>query len=114
MTVHHCHIRRIYQLHLVTYYPPFLKIQKFFCGAYIGISNNLCSTVDKLVSVLRLYLTNVSVVFKLNNYTSTSDLQPSTAIATQLPDQLVITQIRTIGCSFKFIIALTVPSMKLV
>ena len=36
-------------------------------------------------------------------YYSTSDLQPSTAIVNQLPDQLVTTQIRTIGRSFKFI-----------
>ena len=39
--------------------------------------------------------------------TSTSDLQPSTAIANQLPGQLVSTQIRTRGPNcFKFIIAL--------
>ena len=47
-------------------------------------------------------------------YSSKSDLQPSAAIANQLPDQLITTQIGTIGPSFKFIIALTVLSMKLV
>ena len=48
---------------------------------------------------------------KINIFTSTNDLQPSTAIANQLPDQLVPTQIRTIGYSFKLIIASTVPSI---
>ena len=47
-----------------------------------------------------------------NYCTSTSDLQPSTAIVNRLPDQLDRTQIRTIG--IKFIIALTVSSIKLV
>ena len=37
------------------------------------------------------------------NITSTSDLQPSTVIANQLPGQLASTEIRTIG--IKFIIA---------
>ena len=56
--------------------------------------------------------TKVTFYNPYNYGTSTSDLQPSTAIANQLPDQLVPTQIRTIG--IKFIIALTVPSIKLV
>ena len=39
--------------------------------------------------------------------TSTSELQPSTTIANQLPDHLVSTQIRSIGLNcFIFIIAL--------
>ena len=46
-----------------------------------------------------------------NYCTSTSDLQPSTAIVNRLPDQLVPTQIRTIGIK---LIALTVSSIKLV
>ena len=46
-----------------------------------------------------------------NYCTSTSDLQPSTFV-NRLPDQLVPTQIRTIG--IKLIIALTVSSIKLV
>ena len=33
--------------------------------------------------------------------TSTSDLQPSTVIANQLPGQLVSTEIKTIGCMLK-------------
>ena len=45
--------------------------------------------------------------------TSTSYLQPSTANTNQLPVQLVSTQIRTIGRRFKFMIALTVPSIKI-
>ena len=46
---------------------------------------------------------------------STSDLQPSTAIANQLPDHLVSTQIRTIRLNcFIFVIALIVPSTKVV
>ena len=45
----------------------------------------------------------------------TSDLQPSTAIANQLPGHLVSTQIRTIGLNcFKFIIESIVPSTKIV
>ena len=47
--------------------------------------------------------------------TSTSDLQPSTAIANQLPGHLGSTQISTIGLNcFKFIIESTVPSTKIV
>ena len=46
---------------------------------------------------------------------STSDLQPSTAIANQLPGQLFSTQIRTRGPNcFKFIIALIMPSRNMV
>ena len=45
----------------------------------------------------------------------TSDLQPSTAIANQLPGHLVSTQIRTIGLNcFKFIIESIVSSTKIV
>ena len=47
--------------------------------------------------------------------TSTSDLQPSTAIANQLPGRLVSTQIRTGGPNcFKFIIALIMLSRNIV
>ena len=47
--------------------------------------------------------------------TSSGDLQPSTAIANQLPGQLVSTQIRTTrpNC-FKFIIALIMTSTNIV
>ena len=47
--------------------------------------------------------------------TSSGDLQPSTAIANQLPGQLVYTQITTRGPNcFKFIIALIMPSINIV
>ena len=47
--------------------------------------------------------------------TSSGDLQPSTAIANQLPGQLVYTQITTRGPNcFKFIIALIMPSRNIV
>ena len=47
--------------------------------------------------------------------TSSGDLQPSTAIANQLPGHLVSTQIRTIGVNcFKFIIKSIIPSTKIV
>ena len=47
--------------------------------------------------------------------TSTSDLQPSTATANQLPGQLVYTQITTRGLNcFKFIIALIILSRNIV
>ena len=47
--------------------------------------------------------------------TSSSDLQPSTAIVNQLPGQLVYTQITTRGPNcFKFIIALIMPSRNIV
>ena len=48
----------------------------------------------------------MKLLFLLLGYvTRTSDLQPSTAIAKQLPGHLVSTQIRTIGLNcFKFII----------
>ena len=39
------------------------------------------------------------MIFKF--ITSTSDLQPSTAIVNQLPGQLVSIEIRTIGCRLK-------------
>ena len=47
--------------------------------------------------------------------TSSGDLQPSTALANQLPAQLVSTQIRTTrpNC-FKFIIALIMTSTNIV
>ena len=47
--------------------------------------------------------------------TSSSDLQPSTALANQLPSQLVSTQIKTTrpNC-FKFIIALIMTSTNIV
>ena len=47
--------------------------------------------------------------------TSSSDLQPSTALANQLPGQLVSTQISTTrpNC-FKFIIALIMTSINIV
>ena len=51
----------------------------------------------------------------LGYVTSSSDLQPSTAIANQLPGQLVYTQITTRGPNcFKFIIALIMPSRNIV
>ena len=47
--------------------------------------------------------------------TSSGDLQPSTAIANQLPGQLVYTQITTRGPNcFKFITALIMPSRNIV
>ena len=47
--------------------------------------------------------------------TSSGDLQPSTAIANQLPGQLVYTQITTRGPNcFKFIIPLIMPSRNIV
>ena len=47
--------------------------------------------------------------------TSSGDLQPSTAIANQLPGQLVYTQITTRGPNcFKFIMALIMPSRNIV
>ena len=53
--------------------------------------------------------------FLLVVITSSSDLQPSTAIANQLPGQLVYTQITTRGPNcFKFIIALIMPSRNVV
>ena len=57
MIVHHCHIRKIYQLHLVTYYPRFLKkIEIIFSGTYISISSKFCCAVDNLVDVLSYIL----------------------------------------------------------
>ena len=47
--------------------------------------------------------------------TSTSDLQPSTAIVSQLPGHLVSTEIRIIGLNcFNFIMESIVPSTKIV
>ena len=47
--------------------------------------------------------------------TSSGDLQPSTAIANQLPGQLVYTQITTRGPNcFKFIMALIMPSRNII
>ena len=51
----------------------------------------------------------------LGYVTSTSDLQPSTAIANQLPSQIFSTQIKTRGPNcFKFIIALIMLSRHIV
>ena len=48
--------------------------------------------------VLCMNLLIMKLLFLLLRYvTSTSDLQPSTAIANQLPSQIVSTQIRTTG-----------------
>ena len=50
-----------------------------------------------------------------NILSSTSDLQPSTAIANQLPGQLVSIKISTRGPNcFKFIIALIMPSRNII
>ena len=55
------------------------------------------------------------IMFIIIIITSSGDLQPSTAIANQLPGQLVYTQITTRGPNcFKFIIALIMPSRKIV
>ena len=63
-------------------------------------------------------LINYEIIFLLLGYyviTSSSDLQPSTAIANQLPGQLVYTQITTRGPNyFNFIIALIMPSRNIV
>ena len=59
--------------------------------------------------------TNTSIIIIIIIITSSGDLQPSTALANQLPGQLVSTQIRTTrpNC-FKFIIALIMTSTNIV
>ena len=72
----------------------------------------------KFLSYLRPFrdeiLTAIFILFSTWLLTSTCDLQPSTAIANQLPGHLVSTQIRTIGLNhFKFI-ELIMPNTKIV
>ena len=88
----------IYATYIHTYY---------YCYYYY----NACNTDFHLFIVLggEIIIIIITIII-----TSTSDLQSSTAIANQLPDQLVPTHISTIGRSFRFIIAFTVPSMQLV
>ena len=58
---------------------------------------------------------NYTIIIIIIIITSSGDLQPSTAIANQLPGQLVYTQITTRGPNcFKFIIALIMPSRNIV
>ena len=53
--------------------------------------------------------------FFSSNLSSSGDLQPSIAIANQLPGQLVYTQITTRGPNcFKFIMALIMPSRNII
>ena len=64
---------------------------------------------------LTSFLTTIFIFLSTWLITTISDLQPSTAIANQLPGQLVSTQIRTCrpNC-FKFIIALIMTSTNIV
>ena len=56
----------------------------------------------------------ISIIILLNIITSTSNLQPSTAIANQLPGHWVSTQIRTMWLNyFTFSIALIVSNTKI-
>ena len=65
--------------------------------------------------VVFVYELIMKLFLLLGYVNSTSDLQPSTAVANQLPGQIASTQIRTIGLNcFMFIIALIVPSTKIV
>ena len=58
---------------------------------------------------------HVHIIFIIIIITSSGDLQPSTAIANQLPGQLVYTQITTRGpIFFNFIIPLIMPSRNIV
>ena len=62
-----------------------------------------------------VYYFNPTTSIIIVTITSTSDLQPITAIANQLPGQLVYTQVTTRGPNcFKFIIALIMPSSNIV
>ena len=64
---------------------------------YLILSSYLRPFCDKILTAIFILLSTWLL-------TSTSDLQPSTAIANQLPGHLVSTQIRTIGLNrFKFI-----------
>ena len=64
---------------------------------------------------IRMYTLYVCFIMFVIVYNSSSDLQPSTALANQLPGQLVSTQIRTTrpNC-FKFIMALIMTSTNIV
>ena len=53
------------------------------------LSFTLCIIIHRWINIINYWVTII--------ITSTSDLQPSTAILNQLPDQSVSTQIRTIG-----------------
>ena len=57
----------------------------------------------------------IAIIIVIIIITSSGDLQPSTAIANQLPGQLVYTQITTRGPNFfKFIIPLIMPSRNII
>ena len=82
----------------------FIKFLSYFCHNY--------SHRDKILTAIFIFF---STWFVITIITSSGDLQPSTAIANQLPGQLVSTQIRTTrpNC-FKFIIALIMTSTNIV
>ena len=64
----------------------------------------ICRTVKQFIIIIIIII-----------ITSSGDLQPTTAIANQLPGQLVYTQITTRGPNcFKFIMALIMPSRNIV
>ena len=65
-----------------------------------------CSLSTKILMAM------VVIIIIIN---SSGDLPPSTAIANQLPGQLVYTQVTTRGPNcFKFIIALIMPSRNII
>ena len=91
-------------------------ISFFDINHYVSFNTQLLnqSSASHKPSHIRPY--NQSNVFNHFYYLSSSgDLQPSTALANQLPGQLVSTQIRTTrpNC-FKFIIALIMTSTNIV
>ena len=68
-----------------------------------------------VILICATFVQNSNYNLVLGCITSTSDLQPSTAIVNQLPGQLVSTHIRTRGPNcFKFIIASIMLSINVV
>ena len=98
------------------------EFSHFECVVFVCFINYLilnCTRLNYLRLIYAQFLTSLltAIFIFLSTWlliiiiTSASDLQPSTAIANQLPGQLVYTQITTRGPNcFKFTIALIMPS----